>query len=123
MTVKTLPLKTGAYLYGTDSDDTIARDQIVLKSGSGVCLSGTVLGKITATGKYTPINFGASDGSQHFAGILYAETDATAADRKAVATVRLQEVVAERLIWPAGATNVQTAGALVEAAAVYVIAR
>lgn len=64
------------------------RDEVIILSGSGVLKPNTLLGKITASGKYKPITPGASDGSQNAAGILVSYVDATAADAKAIALVR-----------------------------------
>jgi len=53
---------------------------ITVVSGSGVLVRGTVLGKVTASGKYKPYADGNSDGSQTAKLILADDIDATAAD-------------------------------------------
>ena len=56
----------------------------VIASGSGVLARGTVLGKITASGKFTKATAAAADGSQIADVILADDVDATAADAEAV---------------------------------------
>lgn len=83
-----------------------SRDTVTLTGGTKV-LAGTVLGMVTASGKFEPLNLSASDGSQTPAGILYGTRDATSADVQAVAMTRNCEVNASELIWPAGITGSQ----------------
>lgn len=65
-----------------------SRDQVIIASGAGVLKSGTVLGKITASGKYVTQTNGASDGSQTAAAILLFGVDATSADQRAAVIAR-----------------------------------
>jgi hypothetical protein len=60
-------------------------DEVTLISGQNLA-AGTVLGKITASGKYTTYANGASTGEEVAAGILYAATNASGGD---VATARV----------------------------------
>jgi hypothetical protein len=53
---------------------------VLLAGGNGVIAKGTVLGKVTATGKYVPYNPGASDGSQVAVCILDNDQDTTNGD-------------------------------------------
>ena len=48
-----------------------SRDNTVVAATGTAILSGTVLGKVTATGKYKPYANGNSDGTEVAAGILY----------------------------------------------------
>jgi hypothetical protein len=57
------------------------------------------------------------------AGVLYDAVDASAADAEGVAIVRLAEVNAGELVWPAGITGPEQATALGELAALNIIAR
>ncbi len=75
-------------------------DQAVLAAGAKV-LAGTIVGKITASGKFVQCVSSASDGSQVPAGILYATKDATLADKPCVVVRRDCEVNASELIWDA----------------------
>lgn len=58
----------------------LVTDTITVVSGAGVLQRGTVLGKITASGKYTTALSASSDGSQTPVAILADYTDATSAD-------------------------------------------
>lgn len=52
----------------------------IVASGAGVVKRGTVMGVVTATGKYIPSATAAVDGSQTPSGILVDGVDATSAD-------------------------------------------
>jgi hypothetical protein len=53
---------------------------VLLAGGNGVIAKGTVLGKVTATGKYVPYNPAANDGSQTAVCILDNDQDTTNGD-------------------------------------------
>lgn len=124
MTAKTDHLGTGAFLK-SEGTGHISRDTIVIASGTGIVLAGTVLGKVTASSKYVPYNDdGTDDGTRTAAAILYADVDATSADVPAVAITRLAEVWTDRLIWGAGVTtSTEKTNGLADLAAKFVIAR
>lgn len=124
MSLKTSTLGTGAFLK-SEGTGHISRDTITIASGSGVVLAGTVLGKVTASGKHVPYNDdGTDDGSRTAAAILLADVDATNADTTAVGITRLAEVWTDRLIWGAGVTtNTEKTNGLADLAAKLVIAR
>jgi hypothetical protein len=63
-------------------DFPLVTDTITLISGQNLA-RGAVLGKITASGKYTLSLSASADGSQTPAVILLQDTDATSADKKA----------------------------------------
>lgn len=65
--------------------------------------AGTLLGKITLSGKVTRYNPLAADGSQTVSGILYDNVDATLADTKVVVVVRDTVVRGSSLTYSAGA--------------------
>ena len=75
---------------GLMSEDELSysRDAIVIASGSGVLKVGTVLGKITASGKYKASPATGSDGSQVAVAVLLYEVDATSADVPVTAITR-----------------------------------
>jgi Bacteriophage lambda head decoration protein D len=70
-------------------DDEVSR-KVTLASGAGALLRGTLLGKITAGGKYLASLSAAVDGSQTPDCILAEDTDATSADKDTVAYFRGQ---------------------------------
>lgn len=73
--------------------------------------------------KRYPINFSATDGTEHAESILFEECDATSIDVRRTLTERDSEVTSGELLWPAGATDNQKAAALAELAALGIIAR
>lgn len=96
-----------------------SRDNVTIASGAGILAAGTVLGQITASGKYVASAVGAADGSQVAKAVLLAEVDATSADVAAVALTRDCEVNGNILTYAADrdlaaektAANVDLAGA------------
>lgn len=61
----------------------IATFSVTIASGAGVLARGTVLGKVTASGKYIKSASAAGDGSQTPVAILADTVDATSADQVA----------------------------------------
>jgi len=80
--------RDGCYL-GESAALNIINEEIIIASGQGVLYPGTVIAKITASGKYAIHDTAASDGSQlpANAAILFNRVDATSADQKAVGTI------------------------------------
>ncbi|WP_375632637.1 head decoration protein [Bartonella sp. AA74HLJMH] len=97
-------VRNGAYLGPYDPD--MSNEEVVFASGAFI-EAGTVMGKITATEHYVPLNPAASDGSQTPAGISFATVDASEADQRAVITARLCTVKASELLWPDAITDEQ----------------
>lgn len=60
----------------------VMTETVVIAAGSGNIGRGTVLGQVTATGKYRPCDASATDGSQIPSAILADQADATSADAK-----------------------------------------
>jgi hypothetical protein len=83
-----------------------SRDNITVVSGSGVIAPMTVLGRVTATGKFKPSAVGASDGSEVASAICIYGGDATSADLKVAEQRRDAEVRASALTYH---SNVDTA--------------
>lgn len=124
MTVLNETLHAGGFLLSGNYDGSkISVDQITIVSGAGKLGAGTVLGKITASGKFTILAPGASDGSQLAAGILWADVDATAADAPGGAVTRDAEVTGGELTWPGGITGPQKVTATGQLAALGVVIR
>jgi hypothetical protein len=78
---------TGAHLV-SEANGYRSRESIVVKSGSGKLPAGTLVGKLTATGKFVPWAPGASDGSQIVGGVTFEAIDATSADVNVTGHVR-----------------------------------
>ena len=99
-----------------EQDSDYSREQITVASGADLTVL-TVLGKVTADGKYVQLDPSASDGSESAAGILVADTAAASADAESAAIVRDALVIADALVWPSGITANQKTTALGELAA------
>lgn len=82
---------TGEFLL-SEANGTLSRDEVTIAAAAPAMAAGTLVGKITATGKYTAYNNGASDGTEVAAGILYAPVKDSASDQKAVIISRQAEV-------------------------------
>ncbi|MCY1298939.1 Bacteriophage lambda head decoration protein D [compost metagenome] len=120
MSVKTETRRAGDFVL-SEANGTLSRENIVIDVG--VLVPGTVLGKITATGKYVALAPAAEDGSEDAAAVLYDHADATASDAKAVGMVRLAELRADLLVWPSGITTEQKTAALLALAGSHIVAR
>lgn len=83
----------------SEANGSRSRDVVTIITGQNL-KAGAVLGKITASGKYTAVNAGAADGSQTAVAVLLDNTDASAADKSAVAILRDAEVI-DDLEWAA----------------------
>lgn len=77
----------GAFIIN-EEDGHFSREVITIVSGSDVVQPGTVLGKITASGKYEPSPATGSSGSETAVAINIYGCDATDADQEVVAIVR-----------------------------------
>jgi len=102
--MNTMPSVTTSFLKFEEDDSLYSREDITVVSGQNLSL-GTVLGKITASGKYTAYNPAGSDGSQNACAVLLASVDATAADTAGVAIARHAIFAKEGLNWGAGVTT------------------
>ena len=76
-----------------------SRENIEVESGSGPLPSGTVLGKISASGKYGVYDTFGSDGVEVAAAILAEPVDATFSAVKGSAVVRLAKIAPGGLTW------------------------
>lgn len=77
---------------------TLSVDAVTIVLGQNL-KAGDVVGKITASGKYKIYDNAAVDGSEVAAGILWADVDATAADKPGTILERLAEVTLADLGW------------------------
>ncbi|OHV85799.1 head decoration protein [Ensifer sp. LCM 4579] len=117
--------REGGYIIGELQSETggmYARERGTLLAGT-VGKSGMVVGVVTASGKYTPLTPGATDGSEDAAAILFSSVDASAADAPAVFHVRGCEVNDAELIWPDGISANDKAAAIAALKAKGIIVR
>jgi hypothetical protein len=105
----------------TESVGRRSRDTVTVITGQNLGV-GRVCGQITASGKWTAVAPGASDGSQVATGILFGAVDATSADKTGVMVTRACEVNRNELDFGA-LNNTQIAAAIVQLAAVGIIVR
>lgn len=98
----------GGFLI-SEANGTLSRENVTIVSGETLA-AGTVLGKITASGKYAAYDNAAADGTEVAAGVLYEAVDASAGDKPGVAIVRYAEVNANELGWSGGDSTAITAG-------------
>jgi hypothetical protein len=82
----------GNFILSEDAEGRLSRDQIVIASGAGKLLPGTVLGQVIASRKFVPSPENAADGSETASAILVGQVDATASDVVAVGVMRHAEV-------------------------------
>ena len=81
------------------------RETVTVVSGQNLTV-GTVVGKISASGKYTAYDNDAATGEQAAAGILLFDCDASGGDAKGVILARGPAVVSrDHLVWGAGVTT------------------
>lgn len=86
-----------------------SKENVTLVTGQNLAAN-TVLGKITASGKYKVYDQEAGDGSEVAAGILLWPADASDADLVVAIVARDAEVIADELVWPDGSPVDVTAG-------------
>lgn len=77
----------------------LSRDVVTIASGSGKLEPGTLLAKVTASGKYVPSPATGADGSQTAIAVLAYAVDATSADVDAVVIANDAEVKSPMLIF------------------------
>lgn len=114
-------VRAGGFLV-SEANPNRSRAMITIVAGQNL-IAGTVLGTITASGKYAVYNPALSDGTQTPSGILWDKCDATAVDKKAAAIVRQAEVNQNELTWFGGATGGQITAGLAALAAIGIIGR
>ena len=89
----------------TELPGNLSRDEVTIVSGAGKLAAGSVLGKITASSKYTFSPDTGADGSQTAIAILAYPVDATSADVQAVIVANDAEVKDPMLIFAASVND------------------
>lgn len=95
--------RTGDWLRW-EEDNFYSRERVTVTSGQKL-VDGTVVGKITSTGKVTMLDPSATDGSEVAYGILVGDCDASDADTEGVCIVRHAIITTDTLTWPDGITE------------------
>lgn len=101
MTALTEGRHSGEFIL-SESNGNRSREEVTIVSGEDLA-AGTVLGKITASGKYAAYDNGASDGTQTAVGVLLDACDASGGDTQATMIARDAEVNGEMLGYLTGA--------------------
>ena len=118
--------QSNASFIVSESSGYRSRDAVtVTVPASTTYAAGTLLGKITASGKYVRHASGADNGSEDEAGILYetlANTTGSAVDSESVSFARDAEVNGSELTYEAGAdaTQITTSDAALKALGIIV---
>lgn len=113
----------GEFLISESDDGSISRDAVVIASGQGVVEAGSVLGRITASGKLAKYDNAATDGTQVAVAVLLSKVDATSADANGVAVSRLAEVESNLLIYGLDQDAVSKTAAIADLKTQFIIAR
>ena len=122
MSVLAEPLNLGDLLK-YEAPNLYSRDRVTVASGQNLPL-GTVLGIVTASGKYKQIDPSAEDGTQVAAGVLLQACDAALIDRDDGLVVARHAVVAHHaLAWPDAITTAEQLTAIAQLKALGVLVR
>ncbi len=122
MSVLAEPLNLGDLLK-YEAPNLYSRDRVTVASGQNLPL-GTVLGIVTASGKYKQIDPSAEDGTQVAAGVLLQGCDATLADRDNGLVVARHAIVSDHALqWPEAITAAEKASAVAQLKALGVLVR
>jgi Bacteriophage lambda head decoration protein D len=116
----TMKPRAGDFIL-SEANGTRSRENGILDTGD--LQAGTVLGRITASGKYVQFAPAATNGSENAAGLLYDNSNATAADQAIVVIARDAEIKADYIVWPAGISTEDKTAAIVELNALGVFIR
>jgi hypothetical protein len=104
-------IQSNASFIVSESSGYRSRDAVtVTVPATTTYAAGTILGKITASGKYVRHAAGATDGSEDEAGVLYetlANTTVSAVDSESVSFARDAEVNGSELTYEVGADAAQ----------------
>ncbi|MBP7339418.1 head decoration protein [Niveispirillum sp.] len=115
------PIRPGEHVI-SEANGSRSREEITVAAAADLGPA-TVLGKVTASGKYKRLAPAANDGTQTAAAVLYGDAYAETEDVKATAHLRDAEVNGLVLSWPTGITNNQKAAAVTQLTALGIIVR
>jgi hypothetical protein len=121
MSTITEKARTGDFLL-SEANGSYSRDNEILGTGQNL-QAGTVLGKVTASGKFVQLDPAATDGSEAAAGLLWAGANATDADVAIVVISRAAEAKTDELIWPTGIAEPDKTTAIAQLAELGIVLR
>jgi len=96
----------GEHVIGED-DRLMSRDTVLLAASTTYTRPGTILGQVTATKQFKPLDLAATDGSQTPAAVLWAGRAKSTGTRRAVVHSRNCRLNGKKLTYPAGVTPTQ----------------
>jgi hypothetical protein len=111
MTTLTEGKQTGEFLLSYEGN--LSFDEAVVTSTGALIPSGTILGKVTASGKLKPYSNGASDGSEVAVAVLMNEVSGPAGDYSRTIVSRSAEVIESMLTGIDSAAKVDLSAKLV----------
>ena len=106
----------------SEGNGTISRETVTILNGRTL-EPGTVLGKVTTSGKYREIDPVATSGAEVAIAVLYDAVDASAGDAPGVVIARLAEVHGGEIVWPDAITDPQKQTAIDQLASATIIVR
>lgn len=105
-----------------EAPGTLSRENVILVPSAGL-KAGTVLGKITLSGKYTEYNNAATTGAEIARAILLTEVLGSASDQMIAVIDALAEVESKLLVWGAGQSEADKTAGLADLATRFIKAR
>lgn len=100
-----------------------SRENVTVAAGQ-ILKAGSVVGRITASGKIAIYNNGAADGTQTAIGVLLSDVDATGGDKPGVIIARHAIVVDKTgLVWNAGMSEADKDAGVADLKAIGILAR
>lgn len=88
--------RTGEFIL-SEANGTRSREEVTVAAAAAAMVSGTVVSKLSADGKYVAYDDAGTDGTETAAGILYTAVADSASDQKAVIIARDAEVAEGQL--------------------------
>lgn len=88
-------------LLKRELDPLYCRDGVLVAAGQRLAI-GTVLGRVTATGRAVPVATGATDGSERPIGVLAVNVDTTDGEERAWVIARASVVALDSLVFGSG---------------------
>lgn len=120
MAILTDTAHTGEYIV-SEANGYRSREEVTVDATGGALIAGTVLGKVTASGKYIAHTIAASDGSENAAAILYEGIGAVEAKR--TITARDSEVNEPSLTFEDGISAANKTATIAALAALGIVMR
>lgn len=99
-----MPNTLSAFVKYEESDTRYSRDDVTVAAGQNLAI-GTVVGRITASGKVAAYDNEASDGTQTAVGVLTAAVNASGGDAPGTIIARHAVLAKEALVFGAGVTT------------------